>query len=268
MCQPFLDHRGNRHSSELPSNRSHPLPIRSLSPFLARLLIALCCLEAISNSARADGTVTTCDQASLETALAGGGNVSFTCSGLIVLTNTISITTDTVLDGTGQSVTISGNDSIRLFYVGTNVSFTIVNLTLAHGNDIGAPGDAQTPGGNGMGGALFVDGGILNAIDCQISTNQASGGTGYFGRSAGSGFGGAIYNRSGTINLTHCSVSSNHAIGRNLLAGQGIPAVDAGSGLGGAIYNEGGTLVSVGTSLTGNFAQGGAADPIGDGFDG
>src|SRR2546428_752414 len=132
---------------------------RSLSAFLARLLIALCCLESFSNSARADGTITTCDQSSLETALAGGGNVTFACSGVIVLTNTISITTDTVLDGTGQSVTISGNDRVRLFNVGSNASFTIVNLTLAHGNDVGTNSDNQTPGGGGYGGAVFIDGG-------------------------------------------------------------------------------------------------------------
>src|SRR5438105_11163989 len=94
MCQPFFDHRGNRHPSELPSSRSHHLPLRSQSPCLAWLLIAPCCLEGISNPARADGTVTTCDQASLEATLAGGGNVTFACSGVIVLTNTITITTD------------------------------------------------------------------------------------------------------------------------------------------------------------------------------
>src|SRR2546427_13274913 len=120
MCQPFFDHWGNRHLSKLPSTRSHPLPIRSLSPFLARLLIALCCLESFSNSARAHGTVTTCDQPSLETALAGGGNVTLACNSVIVLTNTISLTTRTDLGGTGQSGNICGNDSIRRFYVCTN----------------------------------------------------------------------------------------------------------------------------------------------------
>ena len=55
MCQPFFDHRENRRSSEQPSNRSHHPPLRSLSPFLAWQLIALCCVESISNSARADG---------------------------------------------------------------------------------------------------------------------------------------------------------------------------------------------------------------------
>src|SRR2546429_4815393 len=33
MCQPFFDHRGNRRPSELPSSRSHHLPLRSRSLF-------------------------------------------------------------------------------------------------------------------------------------------------------------------------------------------------------------------------------------------
>jgi len=63
---------------------------------------------------------------------------------VIVLTNTISITADTVLDGTGQSVTISGNDQVRLLNVGSNVEFTVINLALVRGKDVGANGDSQT----------------------------------------------------------------------------------------------------------------------------
>ena len=267
MGQPFFEHRGNRHSSELPSNRSRHLLIRSLSPFLAWLLIGFCCLESISNSARAGGTVTTCDQSSLETALAGGGDVSFACSGVIVLTNTISITTDTILDGTGQSVTISGNDLVRLFHISTNVSFTIVNLTLAHGNDVGAPSDAQTPGGGGYGGAVFIDGGVLHATDCQFNSNQASGGTGTSGKNAGGAYGGAIYNRSGSLNLTNCTFISNLTTGGGVqpLLGSG----HGGAGMGGAIYNENGALRSFGTRFFANAAQGGVTDSaLSGGYDG
>src|SRR6266496_1812456 len=121
MCRLFFDHRGFPRSSELPSNRSQRFPIWNQPRLLAWLLAGFCLLESITSSLRADGTVTTCDQSSLEAALAGGGTVTFACSGVIVLTNTISITTDTVLDGTGQSVTISGNDQVRLFNVGGNV---------------------------------------------------------------------------------------------------------------------------------------------------
>jgi len=252
MCQPLLDHRRNRHSSEPPSNRSHHPPLRSLSRFLVWPLIGLCCLESNLNSVRADGTVMNCDQPSLETALAAGGHVTFACSGVIVLTSTISITTDTVLDGTGQSVTISGNDLVRLFYVATNVSFNMVKLTLAHGNHVGAPGDAQTPGGGGYGGALFIDGGVLHATDCQFSANRASG---WAGNTPGDAYGGAIYNRSGSLNLTNCTFISNLTVGGGAAGG----FVRAGAGMGGAIYNDTGTLRTFGTRFFANAAQGGVS---------
>jgi len=226
---------------------------------LERLLFGVFCwLISFTHSALANGTVTICDQSALETALAGGGNVTFGCSGVIVLTSTISITTDTVLDGTGQSVTISGNDSVRLFNVGNNVSFTLINLTLAHGNHLGAPGDAQTPGGSGQGGALFVDGGVLQATQCQFRENRASGGTGTGGLDAGGAYGGAIYTRAGSVNLTNCTFTSNQAAGGRVqpLAGSGV----GGAGNGGAIYNESGTLRAMGTRFFANAAQGGVAE--------
>src|SRR6266550_2957128 len=125
--------QGRRRSS--PVSNSDPHFSSPSRPLLLEWLFfgIFCGLISFTYSALAKGTVTTCDQSALETALAGGGNVTFGCSGVILLTSTISITTDTVLDGTGQSVTISGNDSVRLFNVGNNVSFTLINLTLAHG---------------------------------------------------------------------------------------------------------------------------------------
>src|SRR5438093_6903462 len=225
-------------SSDLPMVMRRIMP-----PFFAWLLIGFCCLKSNPNTALASGTVTNCDQAGLEAALAGGGNVSFACSGVIVLANTISITDDTVLDGTGQSVTSSGNDQVRLFNVGSNVSFTIIDLTLARGNDVGAPGEGQTPGGGGYGGALFIDGGVLIAIQCQFSTNRASGGRGSSvfvpdsnGLDAGSAYGGAIYNRTGTLNLTNCTFISNQSVGGDMHPFIGFGR--GGAGMGGAIYNE------------------------------
>jgi hypothetical protein len=207
----------------------------------------------MSKLALADSTVTTCDQSSLESALAGGGNVSFGCSGVIVLTNTISILADTVLDGTGQSVTISGNDAVRIFNVGSNVSLTIVSLTLTHGHDIGSSGPVPTPGADGKGGAVFIDGGILTALNCHFSTNLATGGTGN-SRDAGRGCGGAIYNRGGMVKLTKCDVVSNQAIGGIVI--NSPVGLRNGDGIGGAIYNEGGGLAFAETRLLGNSAQG------------
>jgi pectate lyase len=42
--------------------------------------------------------------------LSGGGTVTFSCSGTITLTSTITIASDTTIDGSGQAVTISGDN--------------------------------------------------------------------------------------------------------------------------------------------------------------
>src|SRR6516225_5378868 len=70
------------------------------------------------------GTVTNCTEADLRTAMIGGGTVTFACDGTITLANTISNTTDTVLDATGRQIMISGSNAVRIFYVATNVTFS------------------------------------------------------------------------------------------------------------------------------------------------
>src|SRR5258707_975178 len=79
------------------------------------------------------GTVTNCDDASLRAALVGGGTVSFACDGTIVLTNTLIIGSNTVLDGTGHHVMISGGNSVRVFFINPGVKFSMIGLTVANG---------------------------------------------------------------------------------------------------------------------------------------
>src|SRR5690348_11826998 len=67
------------------------------------------------------GVVNSADEASLRTALAGGGTVTFSASGTINLASQLIITNDTVVDGNGQSVTISGSNAVRVFYVNPGV---------------------------------------------------------------------------------------------------------------------------------------------------
>src|SRR5260370_24251243 len=72
-------------------------------------LLMMASVLVSSTAPAASKTVTECDQAHLESALAGGGTVTFACDGTITLSNTITIAADTVLDATGRAVTISGN---------------------------------------------------------------------------------------------------------------------------------------------------------------
>ena len=125
--------------------------------------------------AQASGVVTTCTEAELRAAMAGGGPVIFACDGTITLANTITNVSETRLDGSGHQVTISGNRAVRVFSINTNVTFTALNLTIANGTSLGgsvnltgvtflsntatmsASNDALSP--KASGGAIFNRGG-------------------------------------------------------------------------------------------------------------
>ena len=81
-------------------------------------------LAAPAAPAHAGGVVTVCDEEHLLAALTGGGTVTFSCSGTITLTATIRILADTTIDGSGQTVTISGNDAVRVLQVWPGVHST------------------------------------------------------------------------------------------------------------------------------------------------
>lgn len=76
--------------------------------YLVAILVLLT-LAVPASHAQAGGAVSICDEAHLRAALAGGGTVTFVCSGTIILTATIIIGTNTNIDGSGQTIIISGN---------------------------------------------------------------------------------------------------------------------------------------------------------------
>ena len=51
--------------------------------------------------------------------------MTFSCSGTITLTAEIVIAADTTIDGSGQTVTISGNNAVRVFSVNAGVTFNL-----------------------------------------------------------------------------------------------------------------------------------------------
>ena len=113
---------------------------------------------SLGQPAWAGGVVASCTESALRVTMAGGGTVNFACDGTITLASTITNTVDAVLDGSGHQVTISGNNAVRVFYVATNVNFTVVNLTIAGG---------QSTDGAGV----FNSGGmpILSGTTCRTS---------------------------------------------------------------------------------------------------
>ncbi len=80
----------------------------------AKIFLAVLVLLALAVPAapvHAGGVVSLCDEAHLRSALAGGGAVTFGCSGTITLQSTITIAAYTTIDGSGQDVTLSGNQA-------------------------------------------------------------------------------------------------------------------------------------------------------------
>ena len=100
--------------------------------YLVTILVLLT-LAVPASPAHAGGIVSVCDEAHLLAALAGGGTVTFSCSGTITLTAEITIAADTTIDGSGQTVTISGNNAVRVFTVNSGITLNLNELTIAEG---------------------------------------------------------------------------------------------------------------------------------------
>jgi hypothetical protein len=201
--------------------------------FIAALfLIAMACTPIM----RAAGLVSSCDEASLLTAVSGGGMVTFTCSRTITLTATITIFADTTIDGTGQNVTISGGNAVQVLTVPTGVKLSLNKLTIANGNGF-------------YGGGVLNDGGTLTVTNSTFSGNSAPGNAG-----------GGIYNSFfGTLTVTNSTFSGNSALyggaifsnfGATLTANNSTFSSNTAQ-FGGGIYNWA-TLIVSNSTFSGN----------------
>jgi predicted outer membrane repeat protein len=236
---------------------------------LVTLLVLLALAVASAPTpAQAGGVVTVCDEAHLLAALAGGGTVTFSCSGMITLTAAITIAAVTTFDGSGQTVTISGNHAVRVFTVDSGGTLNLNELTVADGS-------ADTGGG-------IHNSGTANVNNTTLSGNIASGGAGggidnygtltvsnstFFGNSANAG--GGIHNSHGVVTVSNSTVSDNTAVysGGGLYNYEGTMTVGNStfsgnrstgySAPGGAIDTFGGTLAVNDSTFSSNSAQGG-----------
>ena len=228
------------------------------------------------------GIVTNCTEANLRAAMAGGGIVTFACDGTITLGSTITNSWNTVLDGNGQEITISGSNATRVFCNNTNVSFTLINLTIADGNSLGgsailnlggtvdlttvslrsntanlyAENDDLSPRAGG--GAIFNRGGTVNATNCFFADNSAQTPMDISTAWVPQVYGGAIRNETGHVTLRSCTFVGNRAAGGAVMfSGSGS---NGDPGFGGAIHNSGEVTLDLCT-FAGNFASGGTAAP-------
>ncbi len=158
--------------------------------FLVTVLVWLA-IAITAAPAHADGIVSICDEAHLRLALVGGGTVTFSCSGTISLTAEIVIAADTTIDGSGQTVTISGNNAVRVFTVNSGAALNLNELTVAHG---------IIRDDNEGGGGMFNNHGTVTISNSTFSDNRA----------LVYGFGGGILNY-GTLTISNSIFSDNIA---------------------------------------------------------
>ena len=162
---------------------------------LALIALALCWPRSVSAAPDGGqvgtGTPASCTEAALNTALAGGGNVTFNCGVnpyTLTLTSGKTISINTTIDGGGK-ITLSGGGTVQVLFVNPGVQLTLNNLSLANGYA-------------SMGGCVSVRG-TLHVT--QSTFKNCVSHTAFIFPGAG----GAIYNWGGTIALTNSLVLSN-----------------------------------------------------------
>lgn len=196
----------------------------AMRSMLLLAVLVLLALVAPASPAHAGVVVSVCDEAHLRAALAGGGTVTFTCSGTIILASTITIADNSSIDGSGQAITISGNNSVGVLRVNSGVILNLNGLTIARGNT------------EDYGGGIDNQGGTVTASHCTFSQNRS-----YLS-------GGAINSFRGTLTISSSTFSGNRAA----------------IGSGGAILNSGGTLTISNSTFSDNRASSGGGIAIPD----
>jgi hypothetical protein len=169
--------------------------------FWKNLLKALLILGMISSSvytltAQAAGVVTKCSDdgpgpGTLKTAIIGGGDVTFDCSGTIVVEPEIRIEGSvplTRIDASGQNVTLSGNNTNAVFWVWDTRELELINLTITQGAVYGGvrnlggtvtitdsviTGNSSATSGGGINNIFFGTDPRMTLISSTVSDNTA-----------------------------------------------------------------------------------------------
>lgn len=203
----------------------------------------------------------------------GSDTITFSLSGTITLGTilpTIADAAGLTLDGTGQAVTISGNNVSRIAVVPPSASLTLNHMTIANGYTSDHGGAILSSGTlvilNSVfseNSAYYFGGGIFNSGTLTITNSVFSGNT--------ANKGGGIYNDAGALTITSSTFFNNSASGGegggiNVFSGN-LTITDstfnqnsASLGSGGGIYNAVGTLTITNSTFsenTANYGEGG-----------
>ncbi|MEW5870606.1 MAG: PKD domain-containing protein [Chloroflexota bacterium] len=177
-----------------------------------------------------------------------GDTINFAGDYTITLDSTLVVSTSLSIAGGGQAVTVSGNDTVRVFNIYTDTLVTIDNLTIAHGKTT-SPDFYGYPVGAGM---KIEPGAVVTLTHSAVIGNTASYLYDDDGWQMYLGMGGGIFNQ-GTLSVTDTSFADNAA----------GDIAEFGDGYGGAIFN-GGALTVDSSTFTGNeAAMGGAINSMG-----
>ncbi|VAW37237.1 hypothetical protein MNBD_CHLOROFLEXI01-4817 [hydrothermal vent metagenome] len=216
------------------------------------------------------GTAVSCTESALNTALTGGGLVSFNCGAAphtINITSEKLITTNSSIDG-DSLITLDGGGGSRIFRVQTNVSFTVRQMNINNG---------FTPQ---EGGGIYAEEAVTLTVEessftgnvsTQLAQNYDGGGaisverrstavisdSSFTNNSAGNG--GAIAIGGWDTNDDGGTISITDSIFTNNTATEDGSILGGGDG-GGAVYLRGGSYGTVsGSTFTGNQAANGGA---------
>ena len=195
-----------------------PLPGRAGVVRLREIALTGALLSLAGASLAATTPVTPCTTAAFEAALGRSDDITFVCSGTIVVPSTVFVLAGKSLsiDGSGQTVVLEASDGtskLRLFYVQPGGSLTLKDLTLADSASIGAAGISGSPGKNGTRGADGASSASPNVApnDGEDGTDGERGGPGGRGED---GKGGAVYD-GGTLTVASCRFVNDNAVGGN-----------------------------------------------------
>ena len=166
--------------------------------------------------------------------------------GTITLTSELLINHSVTINGPGEDhLTVSGDNTSRVFEISNNATMSIDQLTVANGHTV--VGDSQPDSGNG-GGILIDAGATLNLDQVVVANNSA-----YADSSGNYGNGGGIEN-DGSLTVTESIFTNNVASGGEYAAP--ITGTITEGSAGGAIDSQGPSLTVTNCAFTSNQAVG------------
>jgi CSLREA domain-containing protein len=198
----------------------------------------------------------------------GTDTIQFSVNGTIVLGSALpDITTAMIIDGSGHSITIDGNNGVRVFKVGTSITFELKNLSVVNGYadnggaiNIGSSSTVTIANCAFVSNHATVDGGaIFNSATLLISSST-------FTSNHTVSDGGVIKNW-GTLNVKTSTFSGNTSdFSSGAIDNQGSASIASSAFINnsavneaGAIFNYGTIMVIVNSSFSGNTTNFGGA---------